>query len=512
MVEPPKSEVSLAGPGDESAPRPGEDRLNGTYWLCNVIEMWERLAYYTLRPVAPIYIMQATEPGGLHLTAHHKGVIYAWWAIVQSLLPMVTGGYADRYGYKLTLAFSVTMNIAGYLTMAMTHNYVGFFVGILLLAFGTAFFKPSLQATLGHQLTKGTSSVGWGTFYWVVNVGSMIGHYLSPLLLGDPHSAGGWRTLFFACAGFTALNYLMLFTYKDVPSGASKTENPFAVFWRTIVHVFEPRLLVWLLIMSCFWMMMYQLWDLQPNFIEDWVDSSMVAAHVPFERWREIGDQGIVRVPQQVLISLNSVLIVVLMVPVSILVRRMRTLSTMFFGMILATAGVLVAGLTGNGWFLLLGIVGFSFGEMLTGPKKNEYLSLIAPPGKKGLYLGYVNIPIGVGVGIGSYIAGIVYGHYGEKATLALKYLAEKTEFGAGKAWDGSVATLESTLGVSRTEAFIKLQEVLGEGPVQCTRLLWETYNPQYHVWIPFASVGVLAAIALAIYGQLAKRWKDMNA
>ncbi len=33
-----------------------------------------------------------------------------------------------------------------------------------------------------------------------------------------------------------------------------------------------------------------------------------------------------------------------------------------------------------------------------------------------------------------------------------------------------------------------------------------------FHAWIPFASIGVLAAIAPAVYGKLAKRWSDMNA
>ncbi len=486
--------------------------FNATFWLCNIIEMWERLAYYTLRPIAPIYIMQATEPGGLHLTAGHKGTIYAWWAIVQSLLPMVTGGFADRYGYKKTLAFSITMNIAGYLTMAYSHSYMGFFAGIIILAFGTSFFKPSLQATLAHQLSAANSSLGWGIFYWIVNVGSLIGHYISPLLLGNPHSAGGWKMLFIVCAGFTALNYLMLFTYKEVPSGASTSQNPLQVFWHTIINVFEARLIAWLLIMSCFWLMMYQLWDLQPNFIVDWIDSSMVAAYVPFDSWKEIGDQGLVQVPQQVLISLNSLLIVTMMVPVSWMVRRMRTLTAMFFGMIVATIGLLVAGLTCNAWLLLLGIVFFSLGEMLTGPKKNEYLGLIAPPGKKGLYLGYVNIPIGIGVGIGSYLGGYLYGNFGEKATLSLKYILQHTPFGEGKIWDGHVASLEQVVGVSRMEAFTKLQAVLGVDGITATKLLWDTYHPQYYVWIPFAAIGVLAAIALAIYGRLAMRWADMNA
>jgi MFS family permease len=200
------------------------------------------------------------------------------------------------------------------------------------------------------------------------------------------------------------------------------------------------------------------------------------------------------------------------MVPISWAVRRMRTLSSMVIGMAVATVGVLVAGLTGNGWILLLGIVFFSLGEMLTGPKKNEYLGLIAPPGKKALYLGYVNIPVGIGGFVGSNMAGYLYGHYGEKATLALKYLAQHTDFGMGKGWNGSVATLESALGVSRIEAVTKLQSIVGMDGAQVTKLLWDTYHPQLYVWIPFAGIGFFAIIALIIFNQMAKKWSDMNA
>jgi MFS family permease len=161
---------------------------------------------------------------------------------------------------------------------------------------------------------------------------------------------------------------------------------------------------------------------------------------------------------------------------------------------------------------LLFGILFFSLGEMMTGPKKIEYLGLIAPPGKKGLYLGYVNIPVGIGVYAGSKIAGYVYGHYGEKAVLALKYLAEKTSFHPGHGWNGDVATLESVLGVKRTEAMAKLQEVTGLDAIEATRMLWNTYHVNAKVWIPFAVMGVLSAIALWIFGRMAKRWSDMDA
>jgi MFS family permease len=190
----------------------------------------------------------------------------------------------------------------------------------------------------------------------------------------------------------------------------------------------------------------------------------------------------------------------------------MLTLTAMLFGMISATAGVLIAGLTPNAGILVLGIVFFSLGEMATGPKNNQYLALIAPSDKKGVYLGYVNIPAGVGIFAGAQLAGFVYGHYGEKAVLALRYLAEKTSVGMGKNWNGNVSSLEDVLGVKRTEAMAKLQEVTGQDAVAVTKMLWETYHPHLHVWIPFAAIGVLAAIALWIFGRMARKWSDMNA
>lgn len=461
----------------ENAPEEAAGKAFGrSFWMLNSIEAFERLAYFGIRSVVPLYIMQATEPGGLHLTAMHKGTIYAWWAVFQSFLPIVTGGIADRYGYKRILAMAITMNVIGYVMMANLHDYVGFFAGILVLATGTAFFKPALQGSIAQNLTKKNSSVGWGIFYWVVNVGAVTAPIIATAILGRPHSAEGWHNLFYACAGFTACNLLLLLTFKDVPSGADKTENPFAVLVRTIVNILDIRLIAWLLIMSCFWLMMYQLWDLHPNFITDWVDSSMLATNWLPSGWLEYSDRGMPGVQQQMLLNLNAALIVCLMVPLSWAARKMRTLSAMLVGMCVATIGVLVAGLTGNGVMLLCGIVFFSLGEMWTGPKKNEYLGLIAPPGKKALYLGYVNIPVGVGLFFGSYLAGYVYDNYGEKATLALKHLGTDTQLVAKAAkasdWSDSLGAVPGILQIDRGQAFeLATAELAVDPEIAATRL-----------------------------------------
>ncbi len=520
--------------GSDTAAGSAKPRFGGSFWLLNTVEMWERLAFYNLRVMAPIYIMQADNPGGLHLTAVDKGTIYAWWAAFQSLLPMVTGGIADRYGFKKTLVFSIATMMTGFLMIALLRdvpfvsNYWGFFSGILVLATGTAFFKPGIQGSLALQMTKENSSVGWGIFYWIVNVGAFVGHYLPTIVLafsallpeafrGAENSKEAWRNLFLASAAFSAVNLATLAFLKDVPSGASQTESIGAVLAKTVKNVLEVRLVAWLLIMSGFWLMMYQLWDLQPNFIADWVDSRRLAETLrvlPAPLYKTLVSQTPrgPMVPQQILLSCNAMFIIVGVVGMSWVTRKLRTLEAMLIGMVFAIVGLLVAGWTQSAAFLVLGILFFSLGEMCTGPKKSEYLALIAPPGKKGLYLGYVNIPVGLGVYAGSKVAGFLYGNYGEKAVLAQKYLAEHTDWGRAKSWSGEVATLEATLGVTRTEAMNKLQSVMSMDSDQATKLLWDTYSPHVWVWVPFAAIGAVSAVALWIFGRMAKRWNDMNA
>lgn len=506
----------------EAKPAPG---FGSAFWILNSIEMFERLAFYTLRVMAPIYIMQADDPGGLHLSSAQKGNIYAWWAAFQSLLPIVTGGLADRFGYKRTLGFSVTLMTTGYLMVALLRdvpgvdNYGAFFGSIMVLATGTAFFKPSIQGSLAHSLPKEKSSVGWGIFYWVVNVGALVGHYLPALFLGNNHTQEGWRNLFLASAGFSSLNLLLMFLFTDVPTGADQKESLRTVFHRTFTNILEKRLLLWMLIMSGFWLMMYQLWDLQPNFIADWVDSSAMGAALAQTPLAGLLTEQTPRgpqVPQQVLLSLNSMFIILGVVPMAWLTRRMRTLESMLIGMMMATTGVLVAGLTQSPWMLVLGILFFSLGEMTTGPKKSEYLGLIAPPGKKGLYLGYVNIPVGVGVYLGSQIAGYVYGNHGEKAVLALKYLRDRQLVPTfdPSAPEGAAfkSALEATLHIARPDALKRMMEVTGMDAATATAALWDTYQPHLWVWIPFAAVGVVSALGLWAFGRAAKKWTDMNA
>ncbi|PWB75591.1 transporter [candidate division GN15 bacterium] len=462
--------------------------LPRSYWMVNIMEILERLAYYGMRVVIPIYIAQADEINGLHFTQIQKGTIFAWWALVQSLVPMFTGGFADRYGYKKTIAVSLCISICGYILMGTQREFATFFAGCLVLALGTATFKPGVQGTMCQALAKSNSSIGWGIFYMMVNIGGFMGPPLAHFLYGI-----SWPAVFFGCAVILSLNFLMLLTYKEVSSGGEQRGGPLSVLSTTFIDFFgNIRLVVFVLIMAGFWLMFNVLFDVLPNFIVDWVDSSRLVAtlHIP-QFMLQLNSQRGPQLSQEWMINANSGLIILCVVFVSWMVSRMRRVSSILMGVIVASFGMILAGYTTSGYLCLLGILVYSVGEMLSSPKMNEYLGVIAPEGRKGLYMGYANVPVAIGWFAEGYIGGWAYDKMGDKANLAADYLA--TNF--------------NITDVARTDAMAKLMEVTKMNATDATNMLWSTYHP-YEVWYSFAAIGFLAAIALFFYSRWVKKYE----
>jgi POT family proton-dependent oligopeptide transporter len=461
-------------------------RLPRAYWMVNVMEMLERLAYYGVRVVIPIYIAQADEIGGLHFSQSDKGLIFMMWALVQTGVPVFSGGFADRYGYKRTIAVSIALKVAGYLIMATQREFWPFTLGCLVLALGTAIFKPGLQGTMVRTLTKENSSVGWGMFYMVVNIGGFLGPPLAHFLYG-----WSWPAVFYGCAAIVSLNFLMLATYPEVQAGGDQSGSPWKVARTTFRNLAQPRLATFILVMSGFWLMFMQLFDMLPNFIVDWVDSSDIVQRLHLPAFFTNETTRGTMVAQEWMINANSGLIILGVVLVSHLVARMRRVHSIFIGTVVASLGLVAAGFTMSGYLCILGILMFSVGEMLASPKMSDYLGVIAPEGQKALYMGYANMPTAIGWAIGSILAGHIYENQGDKANLALRYLAEQ----------GLPAD------VPRNQAMEALQQALQLDARQATELLWHTYHP-YELWYPFAAIGIASAVGMWFYARWARQYE----
>jgi len=322
----------------------------------------------------------------------------------------------------------------------------------------------------------------------LVNIGGFLGPPLAHFLYGI-----SWPAVFYGCAVIVSLNFFMLFTYKEVSAGGEQTGGPLKIFLMTCRNFgTNLRLVLFILIMSGFWLMFMQLFDMLPNFIVDWVNSSNMVADLHLPSWMlQINSTRGPQLSQEWMINANPGLIVIGVVFISWIVSRMRRTHSILLGILIASFGLVFAGFTTSGYFCMLGILTFSVGEMLASPKMNEYLGVIAPEGQKGLYMGYANIPVAVGWGYGSFMGGQVYDKMGDKANLALDYLANNYNI----------------IDVTRTEAMNKLMEITGMGPIEATEMLWSVYHP-YKLWYQFAAVGIVSAIGIFFYSRWVRKYE----
>ena len=402
------------------------------FWICIFMELMERMAYYGVRLVVPVYLVLGTSAGGPGLSHSEKGMILAGWGAMQSWLPTFTGGFSDRFGYKRTIFISVLLKTAGYIGMAMATDFWTMVIGTQLLAAGTGLFKPGIQGTMAHSIAKaaGTESMGWGLFYQSVNIGAAVSAYI-PVFTRDVY---GWPSLFYACAGIVLSNLVPLAFYedpKDERQGEKDQRSIGKLMRESLVDLFtSPVLLGFILISSGFWFCFHQFFDMLPNFVDDWTDSTgfkrMVGEALGLTDWVTEANNG-VNIPQERLLNLNSLLIMFTMFIFAWLSSKVRTLTSTIVGMGIASLSIGLFINSAEFYVVMAGIVLFTIGEMLSSPKRQEYMASLAPPGKRALYLGYANMPDGIGWVLGNLIAGVAYEEKGDKITLCRRFLVEQT-------------------------------------------------------------------------------------
>lgn len=422
----------------------GQQPFPAVFWVANWMELVERFAYYGLRTVVPIYMVLAYEQGGPQFSHTQKGTIFAVWALVQSFVPIFTGGFADRYGYKLSIGISTAIKITGYLVMGYaieiatlftgekisevggaaggSYTYPVFFAGAMLLAGGTAIFKPGVQGLIGATMPQGKGALGWSVFYQAVNIGGFLGPAIAAVLqLLD------WKYVFLACTFGIALNFVPLFFFAEPPRKKDEGfggAGPLTVLKESLIGLLAPRVFFFTICFAGFWLMFYQLFDILPNFIDDWVNSrevSQALLKVLPDGWVPVYPNG--NLNQAWMINLNALLISLFAFAFGWVTGKMRSLPAIVIGILISCLAIYMLGMSMNGWWTLFAIGVFSMGEMTASPTKLRYMASIAPPGRKGLFLGYANATVGIGWFVGSLVAGTLYEEGGDKANLAMREL-----------------------------------------------------------------------------------------
>ncbi|MFQ6105394.1 MAG: MFS transporter [Candidatus Glassbacteria bacterium] len=393
-------------------------RFSKTFWVANTMEIFERMAWYGFYAVSSLYITGSVEEGALGFTSEQRGALQGIVTFILYLLPVLTGALADRYGYRKTFLLAFGILTPSYYLLGQFHSYTGFFLIFLLVAIGAAIFKPVVVGTVARTTNEETSSVGFGIFYMMVNIGGFLGPIVAGIVRG-----WDWNLVFIMSAVWIGLNFIPVLFFYDEPtteadSASARTLRK--VIADTVLVLGNWRFMLFLVILSGFWTVFNQLFMTMPEYIRDFVDttdilltlrnlSALLGLAGASGKLQSLIDSGW-QVNPEYMINVDAGSIIAFQVLVSLVMKRFRPFFTIIAGTTLLSIGVVFPLFGSTGWVIISGIVVFSFGEMAASPKSQEYIGRIAPQDKVALFMGYYFVTIALGNLFGGLLSGFAYG------------------------------------------------------------------------------------------------------
>ena len=463
-----------------------KNKFPRTFWIANTIELFERFAWYGFFMLFANYLTGSSDLGGLEFTQAQKGLIMGIGTGILYFLPVITGSIADKYGYKKVLIIAFSIYTSAFIFLPMFHSFTGVFIMYLYLALGAALFKPIISATIAKTTTEDNSSIGFGIFYMMVNLGAFLGPMLTLLFKG-----ASYDLVFKISAGIIAINFVLLLFYKEpdrIKTNESFKKSVSQVFRNIGLVLTDRKFVVFLLIVAGFWTMYNQLFFTLPVFISQWVDTSSMyhffQTTIPFVA-ENYGERG--QMDAEFITNFDALFIIAFQIFISSAVMKWKPISTIITGFIISSLGMALTLMTQNVLFIMVALFVFAVGEMTASPKITEYIGRIASSDKKALYMGYSFIPVFLGNVFAGIISGNVYQAMSDKHSILVREVAKK-----GLSIDDHL---------SHNEFFNHAANAMNMTHQQLTDYLWTTYHPAY-IWIVIFSIGIVAATSLGLYNR----------
>ncbi|MGQ0561449.1 MAG: peptide MFS transporter [Gemmatimonadota bacterium] len=157
-------------------------------------EMWERFSYYGIRPLLVLYMTAALLDGGFGFDRTTASSIVGIYAACVYLASLPGGWIADRWlGLRQSIWYGGVLIAAGHIAIALSAAFErpAFFIGLILIVFGTGLLKPNISAIVGELYPEGGSrrDAGFSIFYMGINIGAL----LAPLITGFLGERVGWH-------------------------------------------------------------------------------------------------------------------------------------------------------------------------------------------------------------------------------------------------------------------------------------------------------------------------------
>jgi POT family proton-dependent oligopeptide transporter len=189
-------------------------------WYLFFSEMWERFAFYGMRGMLTIFMVEQ-----LMLNERDANLKYGGIQAFIYTMTFIGGLFADKIlGFRKSVFWGGLLMIIGSFTLAFSPQDL-YYIGISFTIVGTGFFKPNISTMVGNLYKEGDPrrDAGFGLFYSGINIGAFLGGWLC-IKTANNYS---WNAAFsLAGIGMIIGLGIFLFTRKLIgPIGLSPLEG-----------------------------------------------------------------------------------------------------------------------------------------------------------------------------------------------------------------------------------------------------------------------------------------------
>ncbi len=368
------------------------------FWVANVTELFERLAYYGAFASLANYLHEtlgfSTETTG-GFTGFFGGLVW--------FLAILGGTLADRLGFRRALSLAYLILSFAYfllgsigagwmapLRSALPLWWLVLFI-LMLPALGIALVKPCVVGTTARSSKENVRSIGYSIYYTLVNIGGAAGPYVASVA----HRHVGVESVFRISAACVFVMFFAVLIFFKEPKGAGETQPPTlkqsAKNFLTVLS--NPKFMLFLLIFSGYWIVFWQQYIVLPLYIHGYIDPQ---ADV-----------------EKILIT-DGLTVICFTVLFSLLTQKIPAFRAITLGTLISSVSWLILAFHPTIFMAVVSLFVLAIGEITQSPRYYEYISRLAPPGQQGTYMGFAFLPIGIGSLIGGWFGGSLMHHFGE--------------------------------------------------------------------------------------------------
>lgn len=363
--------------------------FSSTFWVANTLELFERFAFYGSKAVLVKFLADKvglTEEAG-SLAGLFTGLVF--------FLPAIAGVFVDRYGFKKTLATCFMIFCVGYFLIGLAGMQYGqgiieivgkksYIVAVLVLtAIGGSLIKPCIVGTVAKTARSDIKALGFSIYYTLVNFGGAIGPIIALTVRQD--FGIEYVLVMSSITSFLLLIGTLIFYKEPVDvSGDVAEQKTFGKVFRDMILVLKNvKFISFLIIFSGFWIMFWQIYFLLPFYATD------VLHYDKFE----------------ILETVDAWTIILVTIPITAMVMKWKPFTAMIVGFVFATLSWIIMGAAGTVTAAIVAMAMFAIGEATQSPRFYEYVSMLAPKGQTGTFMGFAFLPVAVGAYTAGFLA-----------------------------------------------------------------------------------------------------------